>query len=163
DAVQGVRAGEQLVELRDLLAPVRRRPLPDAASIRAAEVAVEVRPDLMAFAVAGLELEEQVADPRARALAAEALHEADVGRPRRMLRRQIGRAPLVAQEIDAAEEEGEARPGCPADGTPVAPEIGRPRPVERDGDELRSRRRRAAGRGRGRGAASKPCESSAAG
>ena len=70
---------EERVELRELAAPVLRRPVTDAA--RPAEVAVVVRPDLVSVAVGERELPAHRRDPRR--IGREADRRVAAGKPRR--------------------------------------------------------------------------------
>src|SRR5205823_1785582 len=97
-----------------------------------AEVAVVVRPDLVALAIRGGDL----AQHRERA-ALVLEREADIGAARVVARRPVEVAPAPVEQVDAADEEREVRVGLARDRAPVLPQPRPARAVERDDDELR--------------------------
>src|SRR5205823_12518598 len=109
---------------------------------RRAEVAVEVRADLVSLAVPRRDRAQRPARVELAARKAEA----DVGAPDGVPRRVVEVAVRPVDQVDAADEEREARVGPARDRAPVAPEPRPARAVEGDDDEprraARPRRRR---------------------
>jgi hypothetical protein len=158
-AVGNGQAGvaHQLVELADLVPPVAPAPGADVAGVGLAEVAVVVRPDLVALGVAEVDL------PHQRAHRGRARAEADVGAAGGVAGRVV-EAPLGrVEQVDAGQEEAEAGAGAGADSTPVPPQLGVARAVEGDHHKLgrapivRGRRRQHGRGGRRAGGRRRAC------
>ena len=130
----------ELVELVELVLPVAGAPFADVAGIRRAEMAVEMRPDLVPFAVRAANVGQRPAHDVDRQC------KADVGAARTVPRGPVDRAVRPVEEVHAADEEREVRADFARDRPPVRPELRAAGAVEGDDDELRRSSRRARGR-----------------
>jgi hypothetical protein len=128
---------DERVELVELAPPVVGRPRANRAGKAAAEVAVEVRGDLMAAGVRVVQRRYQRGDARAGVGIVRLDREADLGGAQRMARRRIAQGLIAREQVHAAQEEGEARLQPLTGIDPEANLLGVAGAVEGDHHELR--------------------------